>query len=169
MDDGKHMEDAFWQKKPLHGRQTTSAGVLSAYGKDTTSIRSGFFLQKLCLQNILHNNRKVLEAFNEVPGDHSSRQAWYLIQRLKQPRHYDETNYEGKSEKPDCRPNLLQEEYQRLRTLTANLQTKLNSHSYRVDFELRVNGWLSTTQPVSDFEIKRKDFIKALLAMMHPE
>ncbi|WP_257286488.1 hypothetical protein, partial [Endozoicomonas sp. SESOKO1] len=66
------MEDAFWQKKPLHGRQITSAAVLSAYGKDTTSIRCGFFLQKLCLQNVQHNNRKVtpdlvIREFNRMP------------------------------------------------------------------------------------------------------
>ncbi|WP_257296927.1 hypothetical protein [Endozoicomonas sp. YOMI1] len=47
------------EKKPLQGRQFTSAGVLAAYGNDTTSLRSGFFPQKLCLQNILHNSRKV--------------------------------------------------------------------------------------------------------------
>ena len=71
--------------------------------------------------------------------------------------------------KPDCRPNQLQEEYQRLHALTANLQMKVNSHSCRVDFELSVNGWLSTTQPVNEHQLKRREFIQALLAMMHPE
>ncbi|WP_257283012.1 hypothetical protein, partial [Endozoicomonas sp. SESOKO1] len=58
-DNGKCFEDAFWEKKPLHGRQITSAGVLGAYRNDGSSLRSGFFLQKLCLQNILHGNKKV--------------------------------------------------------------------------------------------------------------
>ncbi|WP_422447476.1 hypothetical protein [Endozoicomonas sp. ALB091] len=69
---GKCVEDAFWEKKPLQGRQVTSADVLTAYGNDTSSIRSGFFLQKLCLQNILHGNRvvtpiQVIEEFSRQP------------------------------------------------------------------------------------------------------
>ncbi len=72
---GKSIEDAFWNKEPLHGRQITSADVLSAFEKDTTSLRSGFFLQKLCLQNILLNNRKVtpdevIQEFNRDPDRH---------------------------------------------------------------------------------------------------
>lgn len=70
--DGKDVEDAFWEKKPLDGRHITSADVLGAYGKDKTSLRSGLFLEKLCLQNILHNNRKVnpydvIQEFNRLP------------------------------------------------------------------------------------------------------
>ncbi|WP_163369768.1 hypothetical protein [Endozoicomonas acroporae] len=66
------IEDAFWEKKPLDGRHITSADVLGAYGKDKTSLRSGLFLEKLCLQNILHNNRKVnpydvIQEFNRLP------------------------------------------------------------------------------------------------------
>ncbi|WP_422467659.1 hypothetical protein [Endozoicomonas sp. ALC013] len=66
------MENAFWQKKPLQGRQITSAAVLCTYGNETTSLRSGFFLQKLCLQNILHGTRKVsadqvIQEFNRLP------------------------------------------------------------------------------------------------------
>ena len=57
--DGKNLEDAFWEKKPLKGRQITTAGVLAAYRNDRTSLRGGFFLQTLCLQNILHNDRQV--------------------------------------------------------------------------------------------------------------
>ncbi|WP_257284011.1 hypothetical protein [Endozoicomonas sp. SESOKO1] len=72
-DDGKCIEDAFWKRKPLHGRQITSVGVLKAYRNDCTSLRSGFFLQKLCLQNILHGNRKitpdqVMREFNREPN-----------------------------------------------------------------------------------------------------
>uniref|UniRef100_UPI0021482F40 hypothetical protein n=1 Tax=Endozoicomonas sp. SESOKO1 TaxID=2828742 RepID=UPI0021482F40 len=72
LSDGKHIEDAFWKKKPLRGRQVTTTDVLAAYGHDRSSIRSAFFLQKLCLQNILHNHRKVtpdqvIQEFNRVP------------------------------------------------------------------------------------------------------
>ncbi|WP_257294382.1 hypothetical protein [Endozoicomonas sp. YOMI1] len=70
--DGKRIEDAFWEKKPLQGRQITSASVLATYRNDRTSLRGGFFLQKLCLQNILHNDRKVtpdqvIQEFNRAP------------------------------------------------------------------------------------------------------
>ncbi len=71
--------------------------------------------------------------------------------------------------KPDSRAHQLQEERQRLDTLAASLQTKLHRHAYRNDFERRVNDWLSTTDHVNDYEIKRKDFIRSLLAMMHPD
>ncbi|WP_422448995.1 hypothetical protein [Endozoicomonas sp. ALB091] len=73
MGEARRIENAFWKKTPLHGRQITSADVLRAYGNDTTSLRGGFFLQRLCLQNILHNNRKVtpdqvIQEFNREPG-----------------------------------------------------------------------------------------------------
>ncbi|WP_257283327.1 hypothetical protein [Endozoicomonas sp. SESOKO1] len=70
--DGKRIENAFWEKQPLYGHLITSAGVLTAYGNDKTSLRAGFFLQKLCLQNILHGNQKVtpeqvIQEFNREP------------------------------------------------------------------------------------------------------
>ena len=74
----------------------------------------------------------------------------------------------GETDYPD---NHLQKPLQerRLHTLTENLQMKLHNHTYRHAFEQRVNGWLATTPHVNDFQIKRKEFIKALLAMMQPE
>ncbi|WBA82613.1 hypothetical protein [Endozoicomonas sp. GU-1] len=75
LDVGKRVEDAFWDKNPLKGRQISSAAVLGTYRNDRTSLRGGFFLQKLCLQNILHGNRKVspdqvIQEFNRKPdGD----------------------------------------------------------------------------------------------------
>ncbi|WP_257284157.1 hypothetical protein [Endozoicomonas sp. SESOKO1] len=77
--DGKCIEDAFWKKKPLQGRQITPAGVLGAYGNDRTSLRGAFFLQKLCLQNILINNRKVtpdqvIEEFSRAPDQNNKYQ-----------------------------------------------------------------------------------------------
>ncbi|WP_257286059.1 hypothetical protein, partial [Endozoicomonas sp. SESOKO1] len=68
---------------------------------------------------------------------------------------------------PDYRTDQLQEEQQRLYTLTANLQTKLANHACRNDFEHRVNNRLATSQAVNDYLIKRQEFIKGLLAMMH--
>ncbi|WP_257293587.1 hypothetical protein [Endozoicomonas sp. YOMI1] len=72
LNDGNRFEDAFWKKRPLQGRQITSADVLSAYVNDRTSLGSGFFLQKLCLKNMLHDNRKVtpdqvIQEFNRKP------------------------------------------------------------------------------------------------------
>ncbi|WP_257286547.1 hypothetical protein, partial [Endozoicomonas sp. SESOKO1] len=88
---------------------------------------------------------------------------------LNNARRFIALNSEGKPEKTDCPPDLLQKDCQHLLVLTENLQAQLNTHPYRVQFELRVNEWLSTIQNVSDDEIERKDLIKVLLAMMHPE
>ncbi|WP_257295774.1 hypothetical protein [Endozoicomonas sp. YOMI1] len=60
------------EKKPLQGRQITSADVLTAYGNDQTSLRGGLFLQKLYFNNILHDNRRVtpddvIQEFKRVP------------------------------------------------------------------------------------------------------
>ncbi|WP_422467661.1 hypothetical protein [Endozoicomonas sp. ALC013] len=73
LDDGRRIEDAFWQKKPLQGRPINTADVLNAYGKDKTSFRSGCFLQQLCLQNMRHGNIKVtpdhvVRELSRMPG-----------------------------------------------------------------------------------------------------
>ncbi len=70
--DGKDVEDAFWEKKPLQKRKVTPADVLTVYGMDTSSLRSGFFLQKLCLRNMRCNRRKitpdqVIQEFTRMP------------------------------------------------------------------------------------------------------
>ncbi|USE34535.1 hypothetical protein [Endozoicomonas sp. SCSIO W0465] len=75
-DNGKRFEDAFWEKNLLQGRQITPADVLAAYGNDRNSLRRGFFLQRLCLQNIPHGNRKitpdqVIQEFNRAPDRNS--------------------------------------------------------------------------------------------------
>ncbi|WBA80248.1 hypothetical protein [Endozoicomonas sp. GU-1] len=86
-DAGKWIEDAFWKRKPLNGRQVTSAVVLQAYYKyDKSSLRPGLFLQKLCLQNILHGNKKitadqVMQELNREPVQ-SNKQA-LAIARFK--------------------------------------------------------------------------------------
>ncbi|WP_257297153.1 hypothetical protein, partial [Endozoicomonas sp. YOMI1] len=84
---------------------------------------------------------------------------------LNKARQFIALHSEGK---PDCQTSQLQKEQQRLHTLTVNLQMKLNSHVCRHDFKHRVNDWLSSTQQVNDRQIKRKEFVRALLAMMHP-
>uniref|UniRef100_UPI002147930B hypothetical protein n=1 Tax=Endozoicomonas sp. SESOKO1 TaxID=2828742 RepID=UPI002147930B len=71
--------------------------------------------------------------------------------------------------KLDHLKNPLQEERQHLHDLTANLQKKLTNHACRNDFGHIINSWLSTTRPVNDYEIRRKEFITTLLAMMHSE
>ncbi|WP_257286530.1 hypothetical protein, partial [Endozoicomonas sp. SESOKO1] len=75
-DMAKDLEDAFWKNKQLQRRKITSIDVITAYGNDRTSLRSGFFLQKLCLQNILHDNKKVIpdqviQEFNREPARHN--------------------------------------------------------------------------------------------------
>ncbi|WBA82330.1 hypothetical protein [Endozoicomonas sp. GU-1] len=70
--------------------------------------------------------------------------------------------------KPDLPPDSPQEAYQRLHTLTATVQTQLNNHAYRDDFEQIVKDLLSTIQNESDDDIERKDLIKLVLAMFQP-
>ena len=67
-------------------------------------------------------------------------------------------------DKPDQLP-----EQQRLHALTKHLQMELCNHNHRDGFVQSVNHWLSTAPCVNDYEIKKKDFIKGLLAIMHPE
>uniref|UniRef100_UPI00214798E6 hypothetical protein n=1 Tax=Endozoicomonas sp. YOMI1 TaxID=2828739 RepID=UPI00214798E6 len=88
---------------------------------------------------------------------------------LNKARQFIALHSEGNPGQPDCLTNHLQEQQHRLNVLTESLQMKLISHACRNDFEHRVNGWLSTAHHVNDYELKRKDFIKTLLAMMNPE
>ena len=67
-------------------------------------------------------------------------------------------------DKPDQLP-----EQQRLHALTKHLQMELCNHNHRDGFVQSVNHWLSTAPCVNDYEIKKKDFIKGLLAIIHPE
>lgn len=50
--DGQMLENFYWEKKPLGGRVVTVAEVIDTYRKDTTSLRPGYFLQRLCLQRV---------------------------------------------------------------------------------------------------------------------
>ena len=53
------VEDAYWASKRLGGRKVTVADVLSSYQKDTNSLRSGYFIQKLFWQKISHKGSPV--------------------------------------------------------------------------------------------------------------
>ena len=53
------VESAFWNGKRIDGRDITSTDVLAAYKSDTTSLRPGFFMQKLYQYRILHEGRLV--------------------------------------------------------------------------------------------------------------
>ncbi|USE34529.1 Pur family transcription activator [Endozoicomonas sp. SCSIO W0465] len=82
---------------PLHGRQIIPDAVVKDYERGGWLLEKAIFYSRLALNARELNsgyldNQKVLEAFNDVPGDHSSRQAEYLMERLKQPQRYDETD-----------------------------------------------------------------------------
>lgn len=67
------IESAFWARKKFDGRNITSTDVLNAYKTDTTSLRPGFFMQKLSHYRILHEGQfvtpeRVLREFNKNPG-----------------------------------------------------------------------------------------------------
>ncbi|WP_257284040.1 hypothetical protein [Endozoicomonas sp. SESOKO1] len=64
--------------------------------------------------------------------------------------------------------NRLQEEQQRLHALAENMQSKLSRHICRSDFECRVSNWLTIVPHVTDYQMRRREFIESLLAMMHP-
>lgn len=49
--DGQLIEAAYWRNQTLFGRQIMPSDVMAGYQNDSTSLRSGFFLQKLCLQS----------------------------------------------------------------------------------------------------------------------
>uniref|UniRef100_UPI00214838C3 hypothetical protein n=1 Tax=Endozoicomonas sp. SESOKO1 TaxID=2828742 RepID=UPI00214838C3 len=85
---------------------------------------------------------------------------------LNKARQFIALHSQEKTEKPGGQPNPLKE---KLHALTENLQMKLTGHVRRNDFENRVNGWLSTNHHVNEYEIRRKDFVKTLLTLMHPE
>lgn len=67
------IENAFWARKKFGGRNITSTDVLHAYETDRTSLRSGFFMQKLSHYRILHEGEfvtpgRVIREFNKNRG-----------------------------------------------------------------------------------------------------
>lgn len=50
--DGQVLENCYWEKKPLEGRVVTVTDVINSYRNDFTSLRPGYFLQRLCLQRV---------------------------------------------------------------------------------------------------------------------
>ena len=74
--DGQKLETAFWRNQKLSGRRVAPLDVLMGYQFDTTSLRSGFFLQKLCLQKRMLMNHPVLPdqvitEFGRVQGNNN--------------------------------------------------------------------------------------------------
>ena len=72
-EDGSVLESCFWNKKPLGGAKVTSSDVLISYLSDSNSMRSGRFLQKLCLSKINHDGQfitpdQVVAEFNRRRG-----------------------------------------------------------------------------------------------------
>ena len=57
--DGKKLEDAYWSSREMLGYEITPADVIIGYMNDTTSFRTAFFLQKLCLRKVCFGNWSV--------------------------------------------------------------------------------------------------------------
>lgn len=51
------LESCYWSKKNLYSMKITSSDVLLSYLSDSYSLRSGLFLQKLCLNKIKHDGQ----------------------------------------------------------------------------------------------------------------
>ncbi|WBA79796.1 hypothetical protein [Endozoicomonas sp. GU-1] len=113
--------------------------------------------------------RTILFNFPQNPEEHIYGLLMRSLLTLNKARQFIALHRENKPGKPDCQTHQRQKQQQRLQVLTENLQVKLKSHIYRQAFEHRVNSWLLTAVHESDFEIKRKDFVTTLLAMIQPE
>ena len=74
-EDGSVLESCFWNKKPLRGAKITSSDVLISYLIDTNSLRSGRFLQKLCLNKINHDGQFITP--DQVVAEFNRRRASY--------------------------------------------------------------------------------------------
>ena len=70
---GKKLEDAYWSSRELMGYKITPVDVMVGYSRDPTSLRTAFFLQKLCLRRICYGNwsvspEEVVTAFRRNKG-----------------------------------------------------------------------------------------------------
>ena len=68
------VESAFWNGKRIDGRDIMSKDVLAAYKSDTTSLRPGFFMQKLYQYRILHEDQLVTP--EQVIREFNRRRDW---------------------------------------------------------------------------------------------
>ncbi|WP_257293919.1 hypothetical protein, partial [Endozoicomonas sp. YOMI1] len=125
----------------LNGQQVPPEAVVRDCERGGWLLDSAIFYTRLALNarelngNYL-DNQTVLAAFNKVPGDHSSRQTRYLIQRLKQSQPYDEA-----SEAQD----ILQEAWQILNNVSVKddeqyrlqciLKFMANQHELTIDHQ----------------------------------
>ena len=83
---GEVLENAFWDKKLLCGRQVTTTEVFKAYRSETNSLRSGYFSKKLYLRQVPHQGQQmtvegVITEFNRK-RDLQSR-CCYAVARIK--------------------------------------------------------------------------------------
>ena len=70
---GKKLEDAYWSSRELMGYKITPVDVIIGYLNDSSSLRTAFFLQKLCLRRICYGNwsvspEEVIAAFRRNKG-----------------------------------------------------------------------------------------------------
>lgn len=67
--DGKDLEDAFWDRRRVGGREVTTTDVFKAYDREKCSLRCGHFFRKLYLREVRHQGEpmtaeKVIAEFN---------------------------------------------------------------------------------------------------------
>lgn len=67
--DGKDLEDAFWDRRRVGGREVKTTDVFKAYDREKCSLRCGHFFKKLYLRQVRHQGEpmtaeKVLAEFN---------------------------------------------------------------------------------------------------------
>lgn len=103
--DGSLFESCFWNKKTLHDVKITSSDVLLSYLSDSNSLRSGFFLQKLCLQKINHDGHYVTpdQVISELSRKKDSRSLCKLaLARFKEACCLKNLRVDGELVKPEA-------------------------------------------------------------------
>lgn len=98
------LESCYWRKKNLHGMNITSSDVLLSYLTDYSSLRSGFFLQKLCLHKINHEGQFITpeQVIAELNRKKDSRSLYKLaVARFKEACCLKNLPVEGKFVEPE--------------------------------------------------------------------
>ena len=103
-EDGSVLESCYWRKKNLRGMNITSSDVLLSYLSDYSSLRSGFFLQKLCLHKINHDGQLITpeQVIAELNRKKDSRSLYKLaVARFKEACCLKNLPVEGKFVEPE--------------------------------------------------------------------
>lgn len=98
------LESCYWSKKNLYGMRITSSDVLLSYLNDHSSLRSGLFLQKLCLHNINHDGQFITpeQVIAELNRRKDSLSRYKLaVTRFKEACCLNNLPVEGKFVKPE--------------------------------------------------------------------